>query len=533
MSLTTQELRELCSKIAANPDAINDLDIEQIVAVRNYLHPLGTVISEKKCYVNLSMVNWREKYLRKLHMTALVGYLFRTMEEYEPDDELEKENSRFKAACAQFPQDTEALTAEHNERVTLIKSTARGIVRQFLNRNFNFNPDKHLRGSHSENKSDPERKPKEQAIRDVCATAARAKEVDQKLTARKEQTYSYLRAHLLTTYNAAVETTALLKSILSVIKDPATNIEDKQGILLKKYKQLSNLVLDMKKIADPLASADVLSAWQVDPPVDVFHQFDRYLTNHYEHLREVVQALYNEKSDFEFGVILYNTSKSADAAREYRIQHENEFRSEVTTVESGAVTLLGPFKENRQRMDFYNKNTEIMKRMMEQLDADHKLGKDLMEKQLKNAKKKNILEAGPDAPALANYTRELKIAQDLSGANRVLSKEEKEKMADALKTAQEIKEDYEVPDDGIQVDILFPETNTAGQVELKRTKFYTQAEAPLHMQEGSAYTDRYQPVRPPGTPLDAAYQTKVIKGRKGKKLEIRVPINEANEPGKQ
>lgn len=523
-SMTIEELREMSRKITQDPDAIYDLKPEETIAMRKYLNPLGNVISAKKYYINMGIINWREKYLRRLHMTALVGYLFRTLEEYEPDVELAKEKARFEAACAAPDADLAQLTAEHKARNELIKSTAKGIVKQFLSRNFDFDPDKHLRGSHTENKADPERKPKDEAIRDTCRLAETAPAIEIKLNARQGQTYKYLRSSILTTYNAAVESANALKGALSTIMDPVLDRDDKQGILFKKYKQITDLVTDMKKIVLPIAAADTLDAWTVDPPVDVFHQFDRYLTNHYEQLREVVQALYNEKSDFEFGVVAYEPHKTEEAAKEYRIQHEGEFRTEVTTFESGAVTLLGPFKENRQRIDFYNKNTEVAKRMMEQLEMDHKLGKDFMEKKLSEAKKKNIEEAGPDHPGLNAYKKEMRIAQELGGAKQVLSKEDKDKMAEALARAKAIKEDYEVPDDGIQVDVFFPSDNTnTGQTELLKSKFYTQAEAPLHLQEGSAFADKYQPKRDPGETIDTAYRTRVVTGRDGKKREMRVP----------
>lgn len=454
-------------------------------------------------------------------MTSLVGYLFRTLDEYEPEDELKKEADRFAAACKTDGASAD-LQREHDARVALIKSTAKGIISQFLNRNFNYNPDKHLRGSHTENKSDPERRPKEQMIRETCEIIPAAREIDQKLESKPDQTYKYMRSMLLNTYSAAQDATVALNSILGVILDPQINRDDKHGILFKKYKQLLDITADMRKLAKPIAQASTLDAWKIDPPVDVFHQFDRYLTNHYEQLREVVDALYNEKNDFEFGVILYDSFKTEEAAREYKIQHENEFRTEIVTIETGAVSLLGPFKENRQRVDFYNKHTEIMKRMMEQVEADHKLGKDLMEKQLKNAKKKNIDEAGPDEPGLDGYTKAMRIIQELGASGRVLSKDDKDKLAEAVARAKAIKEDYEVPDDGIQVDMFFPE-HTDGNVALKKTKFYTQAEAPLHLQEGSPYANKYQPVRTGDESLSEAYTTKTIKGRDGKKMEIRVP----------
>lgn len=523
MSLTIEQLRELGRKIAEDPDELYELEPEQAIQMRKYWNPLGNVVTAKKCYVNMGIVNWRERYLRRLHTTALIGYLFRTLDEYEPTEELEKEKARFEKAMVNN-KNIDKLTAEHNERVSLIKSTAQGIVRQFLNRNFNFNPDRHLRGSHSENKADPERKPKDEAIRELCVIADKANGIESKLQSKPDATYKYLRSNLLTTYQAAVEATSTLKATLGVILNPDLDREDKQGILLKKYKQLLDLTTDMKKIAEPLAAADTLSAWKVDPPADVFHQFDRYITNHYEQLREVVQALYNEKSDFEFAVVLYDSFKTPEAAREYRVQHENEFRTEVFTVENSAISLIGPFKENRQRVDFYNKNTEVMKRMMEQLEYDHKLGSDLMNKQVKAQKKKNIDEAGPDSPELAAYAKVMNTVAEL-GAKKVLTKEEAEALADARKQAKDIKEDYEIPDDAVKVDMFFPKNNADGTTSLEKTEFFTQAEKPTFMQDPSRMNEPYQPKREDSESINAAYKTKIIVGRNGQKKEIKVPIN--------
>lgn len=529
MSLTSEYLRELSTKIAANPDAVYDLEPEELVSARKYINPLGGVVQAKKTYVNLSLINWKESYLRKLHTTALIGYVYRTLEEYEPEDEIEKEKELLAQKTAKLDPSSEefaTLQQKSTERIKLLKNTAREIIRKFLNRNFEFNPDYHLRGSHSENPKDPERGLKDDKIKAVCATASKSPEIVEKLNSKHDATFKYLRANMLTAYQQTLEASRTVKNTLMVLTDPETNIEDKQGILIKKYNQLQAICDDMKKIAEPLAAADTLDAWKHDPPVDVFHQFNRYLTNHYEQLREVCSALYNEKPDFEYAVILYDAFKTPEAAREYRIQHEAEFRAEVLTIENGAVTLVGPFKENRARVDFFNKNTEVMKRMLEQVESDHKLGKDLMEKQVRMKKKKNIEEAGPDNPALATYAKTMNTVQEL-GAKKILTREEQEKLANAKKTAQNLKEDYEVPDDAIQIDMFFPSTTEEGTT-LKKTKWYSQAEAPLHMQEGSQYTDQYQPKRSEDESLDIAYRTKIIKGRHGQSMEVKVPASEEN-----
>lgn len=531
MSLSPEELKELGQKIASNPDLIYDLEPAEAIEVRKYINPLGGVVSSKKSYVNLSLINWKEKYLRRLHMTAMVGYLYRTLEEYEPVEEAEREKAKFEAKTSGMDQDSEEymnLKAEHEIKLKMLKTTAGYIIRNFLNRNFNYNPDHHLRGSHSENSDDPERVPKNEAIRKACETSSKTPEIETKLQNRPDATFKYMRGQLLNTYQSAVEATETIKSTISVLLSPDNDVADKQGILIKKYKKLLDITEDLKKIAEPLASTDTLMAWKINPPADVFHQFDRYLSNHYEQLRDVCAALYNEKPDFEYAAILYDAFKTPEAAREYRIQHEAEFRTEVLTIESGAVTLIGPFKENRQRIDFFNKNTEVMKRMMEQLESDHKLGKDLMEKQVRAKKKKNVEEAGPDDPGITAYARTMNVVREL-GAKQMLTREEQLEFARAKADVQRLKEDYEVPDDAIQVDMFYPETSSDGNTELKKTKFFTQAEAPLHLQEGSEYSDKYQPARAVGESVTDAYKTKVITDRHGKKVTIQVPKKDKNE----
>jgi hypothetical protein len=529
--ISPDELRNLGEKIATNPDSVYDLTPEQALALQKYLNPLGNVVHDKKTYANLSIINWREKDLRNITFTAIIGYIFRLMEEFSPEEEIsaavKKLNKSIESVNSEKISDelrrekTKKLNADHTEYVNLLTKTSRNIIRRFLNRHFNFNPDHHLRSAHTENKKDPERKDRAESIKNACKIAETASVIDQKLSSQPEKTYQYLRSNMLSAYQTTVEATTVVKAAISTLLDKEITPEDQQGILLKKYKQLSTISADMKKIATPLSIADTLECWKVEPPVDVFHQFNRYFVNHYEQLREVTTALYNEKIDFEYSVVFYNAFKTAEAAKEHRMQHENEFRMEVITIENSGVTMLGPFKENRGRVDFYNKNTEVMKRMMEQIEKDHTLGKDLMEKQVKKKKQQNISEAGPDDPGLKDYAKSINTIQEL-GAKKVLSRDEMEQ----LEKAQLLKEDIEVPDDAIQVDMFFPKTNDEGELELGKTKFYTQAEAPLHLQEGSQYHAKYQSKRGDSESLTEAYKTKTLIGRDGTTKEIKVPVKD-------
>jgi hypothetical protein len=524
MSLSVDQLRQLGMQIANDPESVRDLSTEDTVALRNFLNPYGGVVTSKKSFANMSIINWRDKYHKRMITTGLIAYMYRMLSEYTDDAELDRENARHTAALVGVTDDTviAAENANHAARVAAIKAAVSTVVGRFLDRNFRYNPDRHLRGSHTSNPSDTERREKVAAIREQKEAAAAAPVIEDKLRGKAEMLYQYMRSNTLATHATATELLAVTNSIIGAVRDPSLSVDDLQGILLKKYDMLSATVEDMGKIANPLTAADTLDAWVIEPPVDVFHQFDRFMTNHYTQLQDVVLALYNEKSDFEFSVIFYDAFKTAEAAREYRIQHEGEFKADVITVENSGVTLLGAFKENTSRVDYYNKHTEIMKRMMEQLESDHKLGGDFMNKQVKSQKRKNINEAGPDAPGLAAYSKAMNTVKDL-GARKGLSKEEIEQLATAKQAAQEIRDDYETPDDAIQVDMLFPKVHPDGTTTLERTKFYTQAEAPTFMQDQSTMGEAYQPKREDDEDLETAYRTKTIVDRHGHTREIKVP----------
>lgn len=515
--MDTESLRTLSERIASNPDTVYDLSPDELSELHKYLNPLGNIITEEKEYINLSITNWTEQYMRKFLTSALIGYIYRLQSEYEPEDEIEASRLQMEAELKDVVDlnDIEKIRNAHAARTKLLTKTARAMVLKFLNRNFNYNPDHHLRGSHTENKDDPERDPT--AIKKACQVAEKAPAIDAKLGSKPDATYKYVREQMLQVYQMAVDSSRTLKAALTTMLDPMIDQQDKQGILLKKYQQLISIVNDMKKIAEPLAAADTLNAWKVDPPADVFHQFDRYVTNHYEQLREVCTALYNEKPDIEYAVIFYKGFRDQESAAQHRKQHESQFRAEVLTLENTGVSLIGPFKENRSRIEFYNKHIEIMKRMMEQMEVDHKLGKDLMEKQVKKKKRENIARDGPDAQGLRDYSRAMNTMAEL-GAKKVLTREEQDK----LNEAAAIKEDVEVPDGAIQIDMFVPTTGEDGETSLTKRKFFTQAEAPLHLQEGSSYHENYQPVRRENVSMHEAYVTKTIISKTGEKKEIKI-----------
>jgi hypothetical protein len=164
------------------------------------------------------------------------------------------------------------------------------------------------------------------------------------------------------------------------------------------------------------------------PPDDTFFRWRYYSEVNYEEIREMVNILFVEKPDIDFAINPFAQFNSEDEATEFKDKHLEELTTDLHVVTNGMWTLLGAFKENRKRMDFYNQNTQILKAIMDQNISDVKLGKELMKKRVVSQKKKNILESGPDAPGLNKYVSGYANIGD-KGADRVLTDEERKELA--------------------------------------------------------------------------------------------------------
>src|SRR5208282_2506023 len=90
-----------------------------------------------------------------------------------------------------------------------------------------------------------------------------------------------------------------------------------------------------------------------------------------------------------------------------------------------------------------------LKQMMEQMELDHKLGKDLMEKAVKKEKAKNIAQTGVDPAGLKEYA---KVIHGINGltAKKVLTEEEERELA----KLQREREQLEVPPDMIAMEVF-------------------------------------------------------------------------------
>jgi hypothetical protein len=464
-----EELKKLAAEINQNPSVVYELPTEKMDEYRKKMNPFGIRMTGDESFANISIINWRDRYHKKFLMTSLVGYLYRLVYEYEPE--------------LRLPADT---TDETRQK---IMSGIRTTIEQFLNYHFEFDPDRHVRCAHNDGVKDPTyTTDRAELIKSRMEAQTRAKVVEDIIDKTDDQNpkyFNYLRETTTSVYQAANSALNDMNLFINALNQSNFD-EDILAVFEKRRGELRNSVNKLATFATPLARADTLAAVQHTPSSEVFHNFDRYITNNYEQLLESTHSLYVERPDVEFGILYYGSYKTKEEADDNYKCLEREFRASVYTISNRQWTLLGPYRENRNRLNFYNKNTEVLKQMQEQVEMDHKLAGDMVEKTIRRKKAKSVAEVGPDAPGMSQYQKDFNQTRESGVKSYVTSKDQKA-MVDIHAKRQKIID--QSPQDAIPVEVYYPDEE--GKVQ--HGFFYTQAEAPLHLaNKDSVYADKYQ-----------------------------------------
>ncbi|WRY69357.1 pB602L [African swine fever virus] len=246
------------------------------------------------------------------------------------------------------------------------------------------------------------------------------------------------------------------------------------------------------------------------PPQDTFYKWNYYIEDNYEELRAATESIYPEKPDLEFAFIIYDVVDSSNQQKidEFYYKYKDQIFSEVSSIQLGNWTLLGSFKANRERYNYFNQNNEVIKRILDRHEEDLKIGKEILRNTIYHKKAKNIQETGPDAPGLSIYNstfhtdsgikgllsfKELKNLEKASGnvkkareydfideceekIKQLLSKENltSDEKSELIKTKKQLDNALEmlnVPDDTIRVDMWVNNNN-----KLEKEILYTKAE---------------------------------------------------------
>lgn len=181
------------------------------------------------------------------------------------------------------------------------------------------------------------------------------------------------------------------------------------------------------------------------PPIDTFKRWERYREANYEQLRQATDDIYSEKSDFEWAIVpleVFEGENARERADEWKRKHAKEVDFSIRDVNFNVVGLLGPWEQNRDAQNFYTKETEVLKRMMDTHKEEERFANQMTKERMKKKKKENIEETGPD-DGLNEYLGNNPTGLERYGAKR------------ANITASDIpKDDHELADDEVQIEVI-------------------------------------------------------------------------------
>lgn len=412
-------------------DKIAELSEEQLDALFGEAQPfksLGTASSKK--FVLGSVSNLREKYLKKLITTAMVSFLFQMKDEFSITEEdlanpLNKDDFLEVGPKTELPKDFK------------IDSIYSAELTEMYNSRF---PDGKLTAF-----TDMENSLSEDDLVQVW-TNANAKM--NKLTNPEP------------VFNAAKYDEALLAAVEKQSVEERKVINRFLEWLFKfngdVHTQAGGEVVDNdpeRQDVEELKGTDAV--YDNIPPNDTHCRFNAYYDINYEKLRDATKNIYNVKPDLEHAMIVYDVVDTQPEVDAFIHKYGSSSKYDILSFQLNTWTLMGPFQQNRERVDYYNKHNTIIKSMLEQQERDAALGEELMKKRVKSKKVRAEKVFGKDSPAFDQYRKmspselDNKYNAHVEEVDESKVKVVRETLVDA-ETGEELK----VDDDGVPLNAL-------------------------------------------------------------------------------
>jgi hypothetical protein len=369
-------ITDIIKELETNPEKINDMTTEQVLEIEKHLSPYGATIYGPEKYTCISFTNLKEKYMQKLLTTALIGFLYQMSNEYTIEDEelttvLNKDD---------FMDEVENPDKNNKDHIS----------------NIEYQYYEELKKEYLEN-----RETKEENVIDISLTEEEETDLRIKVNKKIEAEFSnkkvfnnekYLKKkEELINEQSAEEKVVINRFLNKLFKyDPNTHTTS----------VFNNDNEDPERLVDPNNEFT-----QVIPPNDTYGRFNYYYDVNYEKLRQAVMYLYNDKPDTEVAINIYDTFDTIEECNNYIEKNQDNVICNLLNLTNYKWNLLGSFKQNRERISFYNSNTKILENIMKQQEDDAKMGKVLLDARVRKKKVKNIKEYGKDHPSFQKYKK--------------------------------------------------------------------------------------------------------------------------------
>lgn len=316
--------------------------------------------------VSFSFTNMRMEFAKELVTTGMIGYLFQRCMIYEVPDEvrpvsIEEYLKHGDKVCVppSFVTDN-VLKEKYRKAHETMKE--RVIIHKFLKDVFQYNPDNHVRSSWYPVKDDESR--------NLIGTQAGKTALLTKNTVRK----------------------------LNSDQDHNPKMSD---------------LPDESKTAELGQTNNPV--YEVIPPADHYEIFKNYLEDNYDEYVKVVYDIYGSRPDIDIAINVYDTHDTTEEAKQFRNDHIDEVIAGIYNVPTNAWAVLAPYAKNKEKEDFFNRETMHLKGMLDSREEKEKLAKDMLKKRIHKKKVANVREQGPDSEKFKAWAKQNSTNSDSFG----------------------------------------------------------------------------------------------------------------------
>lgn len=304
---------------------------------------------------------------------------------------------------------------------TMPQKTANQIVTQFVNGLFKYNPAIHVRSGNSER------------TKGKKITEKSIPHIDDMDTDPLGLSFEDLKKPIVPD-TGDVQVCKLLEDNPRIRSAIMCLISECDPTVIKCAKAALDNPVKFRRYLLPEAAKAITFCFDNIPPQDTYHRFNYYTAVNYEAIQAVTNALYYDRPVFDQMIAIWKVFDGTEEENkksflDFVEQNQDSTSSDIIHVPiDGSWVVLMDVKGNRERIEFYNKHTAIIKEILDRHTEDKKQGAELMRNRIIKGKAKQVAESGPDADGLAEYKR-MYPQLAAQGAKKVITDEEMERIA--------------------------------------------------------------------------------------------------------
>jgi hypothetical protein len=425
MSNTKEKIQEILSHITA--ESVQDMDEEKIKECLEMINPYHYVGDCTDKYLNFSFTKQADIFQEKFLVSAMVGYLFRAVNEWKVPqgikpvlvDEWAKDPSLADTPKTILENGSEDAKEAYEVNRNFMKY--RAVVMAFLESIFQFNPDVHCQPGHRPNPNDKDRKPIDSKAGKLAHDYLLATDKDYQAAYDLKQELDNLKpekdappAKPKKAKKTTKKKSKAPEKLGVMTPEEWSEFEAATPVKPKKTTRKKSKAPEKPEDQEPAdlkqQMEDKLSCYNLTrkyiPPSDLFYRFRMYQDENIEHIRRFVADCYGEVLQLDLALQPLSVHDTEQEAEEYKKKRANEFTVDVFTARFGFWCMLESSEARRNNVRYYNKQNRIFEEIIEQAQRDAKLGTELLSKRVRKAKKENVRREGPDPEGLERWKAE-------------------------------------------------------------------------------------------------------------------------------